>query len=227
MSVTKPTNSGVLRTLEQQSDPGLSALVIVDMINDLCHPDGIAAKNRDLLPVKAIIPRIQALVTSAKRAAIPVIYVLHTTLPGRVSNSGPWTAAREMALRSAPDLGLDGSWGQAVIDELKPAPGDPLIKKFRYSAFRSTPLDRLLRSRGRQSAVFTGVSTNVCVMASAHDALELDYYSIIVEDAMASWDMDLHFAALKMFRARYGLTCQTAELVRLWDAAGNAEKAST
>lgn len=211
---------GVRRTFEEQTDPSVTALVIVDMINDFCHPEGAAARNRDLRPIRSIIPALRRLLEAARERQIPVVHVVQTSLPGGMSLSGPWIAVRERAPYSAPYAGLDGSWGQQVIEELEPADGELVVKKFRYSAFRGTRLDHLLRARGVESVVCAGTSTNVCVMATASDAFELDYYPILVGDACASWNMELHEAALATFAARYGIVCSTEQLVRRWQGEG-------
>lgn len=207
----------VLRTMEEQLRSVLSALIVVDMTNDFCHPDGLAAKNRDLTPVNRIVPVIKILAEEARASGVPVFFILQTALPHDLSFSGPWVAVRERAPHSSPYVGLRGSWGQRVMAELEPSPLDYQIEKFRYSSFVGTRLSHWLRGRGIKTVVITGASTNVCVMATAMDAMELDFYPVIVEDAVASWNMALHEAALDTFRARYGLTAVSQDVIDMWN----------
>jgi ureidoacrylate peracid hydrolase len=211
----------VLRDLSEQADPRHTAFLVVDVTNDFCHPEGRAVRGgrRSLEPVERILPPIRAVAAAARRVGVPVVYVLHTTLPDGLSHSGPWLAARERAPHSDVTVGLDGTWGQRVLDAVAPQPGDLEVHKFRYSAFTGTRLDAMLRARGVKTVLVSGASTNVCVYATASAALELEYYPVIVEDAVASWNMDLHEAALRTFRARYGLTCRSSDLLALWRAA--------
>ena len=106
--------------------------------------------------------------------------------------------------------------GPKVIDELAPGPGDAVVRKFRYSGFAGTSLDLVLRSRGIRTVVCAGVSTNVCVEATAREAFSHDYYVVYVGDACASWDMDLHAATLATARHRYAVVADTADLQQLW-----------
>ncbi len=58
---------------------------------------------------------------------------------------------------------MENSEGAEFIDELAPRPGEIMIRKHRYSAFKGTDLDMLLRTREIKTLITTGVSTNVCV----------------------------------------------------------------
>ena len=91
-----------------------------------------------------------------------------------------------------------------------------MIRKHRYSAFKGTDLDMMLRAHGIQTVVPTGVSTNVCVESTLRDAFEYDYYVCIPKDGVASWNMDLHAATLKTVDARFGLVTTCAEVMEVW-----------
>lgn len=209
----------VLRLLSEKVRPDRVALLIIDMCNDFVHPAGKTAvhANRPLEPARAVIPRMRQLLLAARRAGVLVVHCQHTTLPDHASDSGAWLDARSRATYSVDDICLDGSWGQQIIDELRPETMDIVVKKYRYSAFAGTNLDMVLRSAGMLSVVCCGVSTNVCVEATAREAFSLDYYVIIPGDACASWDVSLHEATLASARHRYGTVCTAEELEREWE----------
>jgi ureidoacrylate peracid hydrolase len=81
------------------------------------------------------------------------------------------------------ELLIWGTWDAAIIDELKPQPGEVVIQKSRYSGFAGTPLDQLLRTRGIQYLLFMGIATNVCVESTLRDAYFQEYWPILVGDA--------------------------------------------
>jgi nicotinamidase-related amidase len=209
----------VLSTLAEKVDPTRTALVVVDMVNDFVHPEGKTAvrAGRRVEHAQAAIPNQRRLLEGARRAGVPVVHVQHTTLPDHASDSGPWLDARSRATYSVVDICMDGTWGQAVIDELLPTPGETIVKKYRYSGFAGTNLDLVLRSMGRESIVCCGVSTNVCVEATAREAFSLDYYVVIPGDACASWDMDLHASALATAGHRYATVCTSDDLIATWE----------
>lgn len=208
-----------MSTLGQKIDPARTALVIVDMVNDFVHPEGKTAvrAGRKVEHAHAAIPNQRRLLDGARRAGVPVIHVQHTTLPDHASDSGAWLDARSRATFSVTDICLDGTWGQAIIDELLPVPGETSVKKYRYSGFAGTNLDLILRSMGRESIVCCGVSTNVCVEATAREGFSLDYYVVLPSDACASWDMDLHASALATAGHRYATVCTSDEILAQWE----------
>lgn len=214
-------HDGVLRTLAAMAEPRHTALAIVDMCNDFVHPDGKTAQRagRPVEHALAVIPRMQELLAAARAAGVLVVHCQHTTLPDGRSASGPWLEARSRATYSVPDIGVDGTWGQQILDELAPIPSDVVIKKFRYGGFTGTNLDLVLRSSGCRTVVCCGVSTNVCVETTAREAFSRDYYVVIPGDACASWDMTLHEATLASAQHRYATVCATADLAGLWSPA--------
>lgn len=209
----------VLRTLDEKARPEHTALLVVDMSNDFVHPDGktAARAGRPVEHAQAVIPRMAALLDAARAAGVLVVHCQHTTMPDGRSASGPWLDARTRATYSVADVGLDGTWGQQIIDELEPAPTDAIVKKHRYSAFAGTSLDLVLRSRRRRTVVCCGVSTNVCVESTAREAFSLDYYVVLPGDACASWDRRLHEASLESARHRYATVCASEDLIGLWE----------
>jgi ureidoacrylate peracid hydrolase len=197
---------------------------VIDMQNDFLHEQGKARRegSRDLGPMMEMVPRQARLIEAARASGVPVIFVLQTTLPDQASSSDVWIEARSRARYSGQDMCIDGSWGQEVISELKPAPGDHFVKKYRYSGFVGTNLDLLLRSRGCRTVVCAGTSTNVCVEATAWDAFHHEYYVVYAADACASWDMALHASTLATAANRYATVAQVSDLISCWHDSGSA-----
>ena len=218
----KPTVE-VMRTLEAKVDPRHTAILAIDMVNDFLDPEGKTPKRaqRPLEKARVAIAPMSLVLERSRQVGAQVVYIQHTTMPDGSSNSGPWVDARSRATFSVEDICLDGTWGQEIIKELTPEPGDVVIKKFRYSGFAGTRLDAYLRARGIKTVVCMGVSTNVCVEATAREAFSLDYYVVYVEDACASWDMDLHDATMRSAGHRYGTVCSSDELFQSWRTSGH------
>jgi nicotinamidase-related amidase len=208
----------VLATLAEKVQPRHTALVLVDMCNDFLSPQGKTAVRggRSLEHAQRVIPVMRRLLDAARAAGVLVVHAQHTTLPDHRSDSGPWLDARSRATFSVTDLCVQGSWGQQIIDELAPIESDVVVRKYRYSAFAGTNLDLVLRSAGVRTVVCAGVSTNVCVEATAREAFSADYYVVLPEDACGSWSPALHEAALETARHRYAVVCASDELIDLW-----------
>jgi len=122
-----------------------------------------------------------------------IVYLRMAYKPDLSDSGGPdspnWS--KETALRlmnCRPDLQgklmVEGTWDFQIVDELQPEPGDLVINKSRYSGFIRTRLDEELRARGIRYLFFTGIATNVCVESTLRHAYFLDYWPILITDAV-------------------------------------------
>jgi len=207
-----------LSTLKNIADPKHTALVIVDMQNDLVRLEGAAASKagRPIEHVLEVLPNIEALLVSARKAGVYPVHVQYTTPKDYSSLSEPWLEARSRARYGMLDFCVEGTWGHQICDELAPRDGEPCVVKYRYSGFPGTNLDMLLRARRLKTVVVCGVSTNVCVESTARDAFSNDYYVVLPSNACASWDRRLHDASLESAAARYATVCDVDELTHMW-----------
>lgn len=207
----------ILTDPAQRFAPAHTALLIIDMQKDFCLEGyGAFRAGRDISAAQEAALGIARLLGTARKAAVPVAHVGFWTLPGNLSDSGPWLAQRRRSTQSSDNLCIAGSEGAEFIDELAPADGEWVVRKHRYSAFTGTDLDLLLRSRRIRSLVVTGVSTNACVESTLRAAFELDYYICVPPDATGSWDRALHEATLANVNHRFGVTLTVDEIVDFW-----------
>ena len=208
----------VLRTLEEKVSPDWTALLLVDMVNDLIRADGKAATaaKRPMDHVNEVLPQIERLLGFARAAGVMVVHIQHTTLEHGFGLSGPWVDARSHATYGMLEFCMENSWGHQVIDELAPIPGEVVVQKYRYSGFVGTNLNQVLLSAQRKTVIVAGVSTNVCVEATARDAFSHEFYVVWPEDASASWSRDLHNAALQSAGHRYAAVCDVDQLGEIW-----------
>jgi ureidoacrylate peracid hydrolase len=182
----------------QALDPRISSLVVVDVQNDFCHPDGAVARmGLDVSAVQATVPRIVELIDIARGADVPRIY-----LRGEHSR---WFNSEVWLRRGAKGRSVDavripiveaGSWG-AEFYEVSPQTDELVITKHRYSGFAYTPLELALQASRTTNVVICGTATNVCVEATARDAIMHGYYPVVVADCVAGGQADLHRAALE------------------------------
>jgi ureidoacrylate peracid hydrolase len=197
--------------------PEHCALLIVDMQKDFCEPGfGAERAGRDISAARTAIPQIARLLEAARAARVRVAHVGFSTLPGHLSDSGPWLAQRRRSTFSSDALCLHGSEGAAFVDALSPRAGEWVVSKHRYSAFTGTDLDLLLRSRGVRTLVIAGVSTNACIESTLRAGFELDYYICVPPDAVGSWDRVLHDATIANVDHRFGITPDIDTIIGAW-----------
>jgi len=182
------------------------ALLVIDMQNDFVRqgaPLEVAEARDTIVPIRRLIETFRKL-------GRPVIYTrfLAEQEPGLMWLWSPqcgstvkccWEGAtREYA--DAPGA-LECI---AVIDELAPLPGDPVIDKYAYGSFHGTNLDRLLRELGVRSLVVTGTVAQICVDQTAREAMQHGYRTVLVSDGVSSFDAELKAATLKNFAMKFG-----------------------
>jgi nicotinamidase-related amidase len=172
-------------------------LVVVDLQNDYCHPEGVYARNSfTCFSVCNVIERTAATVIRAKQSGIPVIYV---RMMWRSDAHGYPIDAGLIVEHSRPFLRKEGlrrgTWGAEVVSEMPPP--DYEVEKTRYSAFHNTSLEPLLRGLSVDTVMLAGVITNVCVEATARDAFHRDFRVVVLRDCVSGFNRELHDASLR------------------------------
>ncbi|MCY0096986.1 cysteine hydrolase family protein [Hoeflea ulvae] len=179
--------------------PASAALVIVDMINEFCKPGG-----KMVLPgYETLIPRQQELITAAKAAGMPVIFVIDSHRKGMRRD-------REFLKRTA--HGEENSWATQVVDEIAPGPDDIVVIKHRYSAFFQTDLDLVLKDMLIDQILVCGVVTNICVRSTVHDGFFLGYDVVVPFDACAATGPREQDSSLYDIATHFGTVAPTSEV---------------
>jgi len=102
-----------------------------------------------------------------------------------------------------------GTKGAEVIDELKPAESDFIIRKRRYSAFYETDLDLLLRELKVDTLVVVGLVTDICVQHTVADAFFRGYRIIIPKDCVEALTEEAQERGIKYLQRIYGCEITT------------------
>ncbi|PZA22821.1 isochorismatase [Modestobacter versicolor] len=203
-------------------DLARTAVVVVDMQNDFCAPEGwLASIGVDVsgAPVAALettLPRLRA-------AGVPVLWLNWgnrpdlANLPPGVRHvydpDGASTGIGDPLPNGSRVLEL-GSWSAAVVDGLTVDPGDLHVAKYRMSGFWDTPLDSVLRNLRVDTLLFAGVNVDQCVLATLVDAACLGYDVVLVEDLCGTTSPEFCTqATLYNVRQCFGFTTTSAELL--------------
>ena len=96
-----------------------------------------------------------------------------------------------------------------VVDPIRPAEGDLVLTKWRYSAFHRSPLRDFMADQGRDQLVVCGVYAHVGVLMTACDAFSLDIQPFLVADAVADFSLEYHHSALRYAAERCAMTVTT------------------
>ncbi|MEA5569905.1 isochorismatase family cysteine hydrolase [Calothrix sp. UHCC 0171] len=200
--ITRPPDNPqpvILATATKQVrvDLAKTAILVIDMQNDFCHPDGwLAHIGVDVTPARQPIKPLQNLLPALRQVNIPVIWLNWGNRPDLMNISanvlhvynptGEGVGLGDRLPKNGAEVLMEGSWAAAVVDELEQLPQDIKVSKYRMSGFWDTPLDSILRNLGRTTLLFAGVNADQCVMATLQDANFLGYDCILVEDCTAT-----------------------------------------
>ena len=132
---------------------------------------------------RRIIPRVRRLLEKESAAGSPVFFVCDRHAPD------------DPEFRMVPPHCIAGTEEAEIIPELSHYPGK-IIPKRRYSAFYGTPLDRRLKHIGVQKLILCGVCTDICVLHTAADARNRDYFVEVPVDCVAAMSLRAHRFAL-------------------------------
>jgi len=198
-----------------------AALVVVDMQNDFVR----AGAPLEVPDARATIAPTRRLVAAFRRAGRPVVFTRFLSRPGYylLWNWSPqcrpptrccWDG--HMRLYDDVDSARDCS---AVIDELAPEAGDWIVDKHGYGAFHDTGLAERLRAAGIGTLAITGTVTQICVEETAREAFHHGFRTVLVEDAVSSFDPELHRATLRNFAMKFGWVERSEAVERLLAAA--------
>ena len=168
--------------------PDRTALVVVDMQNGFCHPDGsLYAPGSE-----AAIEPCAALVSDARDAGAHVVFTRDVHPPEQFEESHYYDEFDRWG-----EHVLEGSWEAELVDELSPRDGELVVEKHTYDAFYETQLEGWLRARNVDDLVICGTLANVCVLHTAGSAGLRDFRPILVEDAVGAIEDDHHEYALE------------------------------
>lgn len=178
-------------------DLARSALIVVDMQNDFCHPAGwFGQKGISVKPMRKPIATIARLLAAWRPAGGAVIWLNWGVRPDRLNLSPTVQFKGKRAAggvgyaeRSPQDNGLSvvpGEWGARIVDELPIAPHDITVFKHRLSGFWDNELDSILRQQGITTLLFAGVNTDRCVFSTLQDAGFLGYDCVLLSDACST-----------------------------------------
>lgn len=196
-----------------------TCLLIIDMQNDFLAADGFFAKNGwDISRLRQTIPVVKKLKDSLPPEML-IVYTatgydplggdsiprLHKIVPNQLKENG--------VARITPIL-RRGSYGNQIVDELKPSDKDYVVTKRRFDAFYQTDLEMVLRTNGIKTVLFTGVVTEVCVETTLREAFVRDFDVVLVEDGCGSWDEQRQLGTCRAVEFSFGAVEGSDEIIR-------------
>jgi ureidoacrylate peracid hydrolase len=172
-----------------------TAVIVVDMQNAFVSRGGyFDLIGIDTSATQKIVEPCRKIIQVAREKGVKIIYLQMGYSPDLSDAGQPGSPSFHKSgglnfFREHPELKdklyFYGTWGAEIIEALKPHQEDIVIKKQKYDGFIGTNLDIILRTLGIKYLLFLGIATNVCVESTLRHAFFLDYFPILVSDAVS------------------------------------------
>ncbi len=184
-------------------DPAKTALVVIDMQNYFMKP----GFQGEVPMAREIVPDVNRLAAAVRQRGGHVVWVVMAADGTR--EAWPvyheWLMTPERCARRIETMDSSHE-GCALWPALDARPEDARIIKKRFSAFiqGSSDIAAHLRTRGIDTVLIGGTTTNVCCESSARDAMMLGFKVVMVHDALATYSDVEHNATLHTFYPTFG-----------------------
>ena len=187
-------------------DPARAALLVHDMQRYFVRAFELERDGQPLpdAQINIAIANIRRLLDAAHAANIPVYY---TAQPPRQN-----PADRRLLTDFWGD-GLQDDENAQILDELAPTEADPVLTKWRYSAFVRSPLEEQLKDLGRDQLIIGGIYAHIGCLTTALEAFMRDIQPFMVADALADFTEKEHRMACEYASGRCARVLNTAEVL--------------
>ncbi|MBB3771281.1 maleamate amidohydrolase [Angulomicrobium tetraedrale] len=149
--------------------------------------------------VVAAVAQAPRLLEAARAASVPVIHTNILYHAPNCADGGVWVKKAPVMTAMVPGNPL-----AEFCEGVEPAPGEPVFTKQYASAFFGTSLGSMLHVQGVDTVILAGCSTSGCVRASAVDACQNGFRTIVVRDCVGDRHDGPHEANLFDIDSKYG-----------------------
>ena len=200
-------------------DPKEVGLLVIDMQNGFCHPEGARAKafGVDAIAMpRASIPNVVGMMRLCRSAGVRITLTRQVHYPDDQARKRRRIPSHLDRRGVKLELCWRGTWDAELIDEIKAEvrPEDDVIIKHRASAFYNTPLEAELRIKGIQVLIITGTTTSFCIDSTIRDAYMRDYDVLVPAECVSDTDQSAHDAVLASVDRFHGLVTTTADIAK-------------
>lgn len=210
-------------TLDVKLDPVDVGMLVIDLQNGFCHPEGSRARAFGpdaVVQPASIVGRTVELVRLARALEIPVWFTRQVHFPDDTSRTRRRIPSHLDRRGLKLELCHQGTWDAELMDEIAAEvrhPGEVIVKH-RASAFFETPLWGELRIKGVQVLIITGTTTSFCIDSTIRDAYARDFDVVVPAECVADTDEAAHRAVLASTARFHGVVTDRDELARSLDA---------
>jgi len=184
-------------------DPDKTALIVVDMQNGFCHPEGSLYAPASEAAIGSIAPML----ARVRDAGASVVFTRDVHPPEQFEDAHYYDEFERWG-----EHVLEDSWEAEIVEELDVRPEDHVLTKHSYDAFYQTDLEGHLDAHQIEDLLICGTLATVCVLHTAGSAGLRDFRPVLIEDAIGSLDTARRDYALDHAEFLFGETMQREEI---------------
>lgn len=170
------------------------ALIVIDFINEIVHPDGKISASAAYVKEKNVIAKSNELIAKARKENDLLIFVKiafqedYSDCPAQSPIFGKAKEYQVLKLNA---------WGTEFHEDLAINENDIVVVKNRVSALCNTELEKILRENNIEHTVLCGVSTDMAIQTTARELHDRDFAVSIVANACGARDVEVHAQSLE------------------------------
>jgi nicotinamidase-related amidase len=192
----------VYDTMEEIVNPPHTALVLWDTIDTF---------TKMAFNIVEFVKNLNNLVEAARKSNVPIFFTTIQVLPKRFESSvNTYTMGK---------LGFDRLFEQIKSETMeftiKPRQDEMVIHKHTASIFIDTGFERMLRSAGIVTVIFTGIATECGIESSARDAFSRGFYSVVASDCVSSPNKERHERSIENMKNLLTVI-ESKEILKYW-----------
>jgi nicotinamidase-related amidase len=130
------------------------------------------------------------LVNAARKAGLRIFFTRHFFLPSAAAGVAQLRRAMVWQRKEEPQETKcfipQGSPAFQIVPELEPHEGEVVVDKITMSAFEGTFLNLAMRDAGVDSFLIAGIALEIGIEPTVRQALDLNYFPVVVTDACGS-----------------------------------------
>ena len=182
-------------------EPNRTALLVMDLQMTV-----VALYAEKVAP---LLERAAGVIAAARKARLPIIYVVVSFRPGY-----PEISPRNLTFAALSQSGrlVSATPGSDIAPEVRPQEGDIVVVKRRVSAFAGTDLEIILRAKGIDTLVLLGVATGGVILSTVRHGADADYRLVVVKDGCADADDEVHRVLTEKVLVRQATVISASEV---------------
>lgn len=199
-------------TLHEKLNPATTALLIIDIQNDFCSPQGLMASlGKNISGMDVMVEKIAQLAELCNSIGIPTFYTQQIYDRTKLSDLQNEQYDLDGKMITC-DIAGDGY----KFYNLTP-PQNRVFPKYTYNVFSNSNLSNELTSRGIKTLIITGVSTQICVETAIRNGFDIGYKIVAAKDLIATTSHDPHIQerTLRLVAKTYGVVLHSSEIITI------------